>query len=108
MSLRELEEQIKDKIKFVNERQIRHNHQKLGSLKLYKGQSCWEFNLFTQEVKKAAVEKNAILTHDERGKEAMVVEQRVLAKSGCVYVVAINKPNALRKFIKLIDRMTKL
>jgi hypothetical protein len=70
-----------------------YNHD--GIILPKKGQTIWEINLETEEITEAEYEKTtvAILNADP-------VPKKIIQKIGCIYIPAINKKNALKKFRK--------
>jgi hypothetical protein len=53
---------------------------------MHKGQSVWQFNMRTKELIKR-------------------VENKFECEPYCLYVISINKENAAKKIIKLLDAM---
>ena len=70
-----------------------YNHD--GIILPKKGQTVWEINLQTEEITEAEYEKTtvAILNADP-------IPKKIIQKSGHIYIPAINKKNALKKFKK--------
>lgn len=82
----------KDEVKIVTQKQIEKKKVFLGSVRLRLGHTCFEINRETIEVKAAEFKTSA-----EFGK---AVRKEIVVTPGCVYVIALNKKNALKKFNK--------
>ncbi len=65
-----------------------------GSLNLHPGQSLWCFNMTTQTLEKIELKKEKNFDYETKDK---VDHSKIIMKSDCVYVAAINKKNAAKK-----------
>lgn len=71
-------------------------HQFIGDIIPYDGHKIWEINIETLEVKEAKFTNTTYQMFGENKKE-------IIAKEGFVYVAALNKKNALKKYNKGSD-----
>ena len=78
-------------------REIPKSKTLIDQTKLRKGQFVWKFNMKTKEFKK--VTEFTDVTVKLNGS----VHKKLLKEKDCLYVVAINKENAAKKIIKLLD-----
>lgn len=78
----------------------------LGKVTPHKGQFCFEINLITGTIEVAKFEKSTFImgkiTNDKKVKE-FKVDDEILVKPDCIYIVALNKKNALKKFVKISE-----
>jgi len=97
-------EQI-DKISVEVVKPIKKEKELLGTLRPQKGHKCFEINTLTNEVKEAEYSTNEtayLLNPDISVKSMSGYIKRVLnTKSDCVYITALNKKNALKKYQQL-------
>jgi len=66
-----------------------HKRRPIGTINLKKGQKIWQYNILTKELKEASFKRGR---NNKRG--ALIMEKN------CVYEVAINKKNAVKKMLK--------
>jgi hypothetical protein len=93
----ELEPQIKKEVV----KEIPKSKILLTTFHPQKGQFVWQYNIRTKELKKSD-KYETIATLKGGTKKKLIREQ------DCLYTVAINKENAARKFIKIIDALQNL
>lgn len=88
------------KMEVVAQKPVEQKTKLIGSMRPQKGQICWEYNTQTKELTPAEFQITSVSFDTPK------VNKRILVKDGCVYVLAINKKNALKKVIKhLLDRL---
>ena len=74
---------------------------KLFNFKPKKGQKVWEYNVVTGQTIPATFEPIIeTLKHDDLLTGERHASKRIIQKIDCLYVVALNKKNALKKFRK--------
>ncbi|MEX0313426.1 MAG: hypothetical protein AB3N18_04550 [Allomuricauda sp.] len=84
----------KDEKQIVAE--VKKQEKFLGSNRLRKGHTQWEYNTVTKEIKPAELE--SFVHMDEKGNTHR--RKKLLIKKDCRYVGALNKENALKKLKK--------
>lgn len=87
-----------EKDKVINVRQTEHEKQKLlNRIRPHKGHTLFEYNIETNEIKKAKIE--AVLEYPE-ATGLKKVQKKVVAQRNCLYVSALNEKNAIKKLKK--------
>lgn len=66
----------------------------LGSINVKTGHFLWEINEETGEIKKAEFKKTTAIYGAKKEPEELIVRE------GCVYIPALNKKNAIKKYLK--------
>jgi len=99
--MKELQQEIKDKIKSADQREIKKELKLIGKLTPKPGQKVWKLNLTTEKVTEAAVE---VIASFMVGKKH-VEQRKLVVENDCWYVAAINKENACRKFLKMLNNI---
>ena len=98
--MKELQEVIKDKIKSAEERELKKQLKHVGLLTPKPGQKVYKLNLTTESVDMATIELSCEFVNGK------VIEKRKLkVENDCWYVAAINKENACRKFLKMLNNI---
>lgn len=100
--MEEIKLKQKDQVKLVAERQQEKKVSFLGSTKLKKGHTLFEFNFDTQELKPASFEETDI--HYSTAKKGGKPHKKVVVNERCTYVPALNKKNAMRKLYKVYGK----
>jgi hypothetical protein len=90
----------KETVNVHAEKDMRKHAKHLGRVRLQKGQTLFEVNLQTRQVQPATYDEVAA---DLNGS----VVKKVFVKDHCVYIPAINKENACRKFLKQFEEFEK-
>lgn len=91
--MKELTPKHPDTIRIENQRQI-EQQKKIETLIPYPGQKLWELNPTT------GIITEVVFTTTEIGYQKKELHHRVTINPHCDYVLAINKTNAQKKFIK--------
>lgn len=91
--MKELTSHIHPSIAIHAQKEVAKQKQFLGSLKLHKGQTCYEMNIKTGVITKAEYSEVKI---DTSG----AVIKTIITKENCLYLTAINEENASRKFMQ--------
>lgn len=73
----------------------------LGSVMLKNNHTCFEINLKTLDVVPA--EYTSIVNYDQSKIGNFRKSKKVVIKDDCYYINALNKKNALKKFIKIFN-----
>jgi hypothetical protein len=101
--MKELEQHIKkgDKTAVHAQRQQQNEHQKVlqGTIKPLPGQIVWEINIETGEISEAYY-KQIDVDFEAAINKDFSPRKELITKDGFVYIPAINKQNALKKFNK--------
>lgn len=96
----EVKDQITPTTELVSPTNQKKEVKYVGSSKLHKGLILFEVNVQTHEINPALVKQVAVIDL----KSVTSNRHVVITKPGCMYVQAINKANALRKFKKHIEK----
>lgn len=100
-----------EKITIVNQRQVEHEKQFLGSTTLHKGHTFYEIDCSSGRISEAEykeekillVEEKCLLTGSVTGTTNRVVKE-IDCKENCLYVGALNLKSAKKKYFKwLLD-----
>jgi hypothetical protein len=89
--MKETETHLSDKVKINDERQIEKGIRFVGSTKLIPRHRCFEINLTSSEINEAKTEMLAIFGTPN-------VKRKVIINPNCIYICALNKQNAFKKF----------
>lgn len=90
----------KQKIDIVNQREVKKELRFEGKLTPQRGQFVWEFDTALGIIVK--VEPETIGVELVNGQPV----RKLVMKKGCLYCCAINKANAERKFMKMINQLS--
>ena len=82
----------KDEVKIVSQKQIEKKREFLGSVRPRPNQRCFEINRATGEANEAKYKISATFGNGTK--------KEIDIQPNCVYVVALNKANALKKYKK--------
>jgi hypothetical protein len=95
--MKELEthSKVKEEIKAI--KPIQKEKQLLATLKPQKGHRCFEINTATGEINEALFDRKNV-HYRITGNISGFVKKELLVKEGCVYITALNKENALKKY----------
>lgn len=93
--MKELEPQIKDKLNLSGQHAHLKQQKFVGSFKYYKGMKVWEMDMVKVEIKPAEYNQSTVGLDGE-------IKHTIIQKDNCVYVSALNKKNAERKFKKML------
>lgn len=96
--MKELQESIKDKVESAEQREIKKALILFGHLKPQRGQKVYELDITTHQIKEAAIEITATF---RKGAD----NRKLVVKNDCWYAVAINRENACRKFLKMLNNL---
>jgi len=100
----------------AEQRQVKSNTL-VAQIKPQPGHTVFEFDLATGQVQPATIEsvtvahvpQSKLPEHHIRvmGNTSNVVRKKVVQRPQCLYVSALNKKNAIKKFIPMYDRLKK-
>lgn len=71
----------------------------VGSIKLIKGLKLWQLNVKTLELSEVEITKKAAIRFDKKEVSA----KKAQFNPDCIYVQALNRANAEKKIIKLVN-----
>jgi len=99
-------EQPKDlkPVEIVSEQQQEKKLQIIGRQNMYAGQFCWEYNMETGEIKRAALEPAAVNYEEAQKGVPLQTHRKLIIRENCLYAVAINAKNAAKKFVKIMKQ----
>jgi len=94
-----------DKVEIVNQAEKKYELKKLGTITPQRGHTLFQINTQTGEITIAEFDKvDAVLPTRKNNADAGTVK-KVTIKTGCVYVSALNKRNAIKKYNKRIKQL---
>lgn len=79
---------------------IKKQAEHLLTLKPHKGHTCFEINVVTGEICEANIESSN-KRYQISGPGKGFVKKKIMVKDNCIYLTALNKENALKKYKKL-------
>lgn len=94
----------KDKIELVKQAQQEYKH--IGSIKYKPGSTLWQFNTETGELKPAKVIVKEQLLWVSKG-DCTKKTRSVIYENKCVYIWALNRKNAEKKILKVINNVIR-
>lgn len=94
----------KDKTEFV--KQVQQEYKYIGSIKYRPGSTLWQFNTETEELKpaKITVKEQLVWTSKDNCTKKT---RSVIYKDKCVYVQALNRKNAEKKILRVINNVIR-
>lgn len=87
-------ENIELSVQMQQEKKLKY----MGNQVLRKGHKCFEINTETMEVNEASYMKKDITLTDAL--DESYLSRSIMQKQNCIYINALNKKNALKKFIQ--------
>jgi hypothetical protein len=97
MNERDISLQTKEKLEIRAGQEKKYQEKYIGSIRPHKGHKLFEINLKEGTCSPAEfVQQDYVVGKDNQG----AAHKKVLVKPDCVYVSALNKENAIRKFLK--------
>lgn len=94
----------KDKTEFV--KQVQQEYKHIGSIKYRPGSTLWQFNTETGELKPAKVTVKEQLVWTSKG-NCTKKTRSVIYEDKCVYVQALNRKNAEKKILRVINNIIR-
>ncbi len=99
-----VEQKNKDSVSVVSQNEAYKNVKFLGRIQLKKGQTLYEINYNTGEVKEAEFMNDKTFFADLQ-KSLNPRQKKLIVKENCIYVLALNRKNAIRKFNNEIKKL---
>lgn len=98
--MRELEQHLKDskKVELNIKKQQEIEYVLQGTIKPKRGHKVWEINEETGEIKEAQYKQDTLVYHFNF-KHHPYYPEKLIVKSDCVYIPALNADNAKRKYL---------
>lgn len=110
--MKEIERQSKDEIREERQVPVEKKKEYKYSLRPYAGQYIWQLELATGYVTKAKTVDTVVMCDnidlgfiDIPNKDGVAVKKELVEKPGFLYIRAINKKNAVRKFTKYLESL---
>ena len=101
--MKELELLNQDKLQVSDEKPVEKKEVLIHTFRPQPGQKCWQYNFKTGKVTEAEYQMQNISYI--RAGEKNGVHRKIKMNTDCIYEVAINKENAIRKFRKKISNI---
>lgn len=98
---------VKDKIEIVGQAEKKYQVNKLATINPHKGHILYEFNLIKKEITVAEFDKQDVEMLKLK-KEWTGVTKKVIVKPDCIYISALNKKNAIKKFMQQSNEYDKM
>jgi hypothetical protein len=100
--VKELTQHLTPKIEHHEVKEVRKSEEHIASMRPQPGQNIYKYDTATKKI--------TVLTADDFEKVDIEiggqVNKKLVMKKGCLYVVALNRKNAAKKFLKLLCRYT--
>lgn len=90
----------KDQIEEVKQTKVEHQHKFLKRERYYNGHKCFEYNTKTKELKEALFEEEVVKFTDAM-QGNVSTSKKVVINVDSLYVTALNRKNAIKKFKKI-------
>jgi hypothetical protein len=103
--MKELIQHQKEELQVHSTTEQQKKQKYLGSLKLQKGLTCWELNIITGLIKQAHFESEAV-NYTTNNKSA--IRRKLIIKENCIYEMALNLDNAVRKLKAKLEKLKQL
>jgi hypothetical protein len=97
--MRETQPAHKDQIEIVKQVNVKKGVKLQSRILPGDGHNCFEFNIESNELRKAEIKREAII--DINKKTSTV--NKVMMKDGCIYITALNAKNAVKKLMKTLN-----
>lgn len=94
----------KDNTEFV--KQVQQEYKYIGSIKYIPGSILWQFNTETGELKPAKVIVKEQLVWTSKG-NCINKTRSVIYEDKCVYIWALNRKNAEKKILRVINNVIR-
>jgi hypothetical protein len=88
-----------EQIEIVSQKEVQKQLKHLGSIRLQRGHTLWEVNMKTGMITPATYETQAA-DFKAAAKGIQGVRRKLISKEGCMYIPALNKKNAAKKFVQ--------
>lgn len=97
---------LKIQLETVIEQQVdkQQEYRLVAQMRLKRGLSVFYYDMNTGEVEKLEIKKKVAIGYDKKVKKTNEAQD----KKNCIYVQALNKKNAIKKFKKMIDAAKKI
>ena len=94
-----VENETQDQVEIIDEKSIEKQEMFLGSLRPHSGHSCYEYDTETNTVQLAKFEQAEfnMITGEP-------LKRKIITKESAMYITALNKKNAIKKFSKILNR----
>lgn len=100
--MKETEKIIEDKIEIVGQREVSSEIRFIGSVKnLNRGLTCFEIDYVKNTIFPAEFKQELVFDANAIGKIRPV--KKIITKNNCFYVMALNKKNAFKQFLKHVN-----
>ena len=93
--LPEDERQVKQEINVKIDKELKF----IGSVRKIRGHSIFSYNIETNEIKLADIDRKVLVGLDGDP----IYKERVHLEKNCIYVQALNKKNAIKRIMKMIN-----
>lgn len=105
--MKELSKKTKEETAIVKQAEINKGMKFMGSQRIQKGHTMWQYNLDTGELSVAKMEAEAVMMPERDGfmgiriPAGIVTKTKVVTKENCQYFPALNRKNAIKKLNKI-------
>lgn len=99
--MRELEEKVKVDQEIVADQQQEKKLQFIGSTVVSPGHKLWELDVVSGNIVEASFDTSEVHVNFEENRT--VGRKKLIMKPGCLYASALNKKNAFKKFLKMVN-----
>lgn len=105
--MKELSKKTKEETAIVKQAEINKGLKFMGSQRIQKGHTMWQYNLNTGELIAAKMEAEAVMMPERSGfmgiriPAGTVIKSKIVSEENCQYFPALNRKNAIKKLNKI-------
>lgn len=99
--MKEIEYLPKDKVQIVDQKQIEKKLTYIGSTRIRKGHTLFEINYKEMTIEIAEFNSEVVMGADK----SISKKKKVNVKPNCIYIGALDKDNAVKKFFKQLKEI---
>lgn len=100
--MKEIEQLPQDKVQIVNQKEIEKKLIYIGSTRIRKGHTLFEINHKEMTIEKAEYISEGVIGADKKAHK----KKKVNVKPNCIYIGALNKDNAVKKFFNELKKVS--
>lgn len=96
----------KERTEIQQKKKQQKEHKLIGSIRHHPGLTLFSVNIKTEEVKPAEFVKESLITWNQavmQSKGKGNITRKIVVEKDCIYIEALNKGNALKKYRKLLE-----
>ena len=102
--MKEIEILQQDKLEVSAQKPILKGEKLIGKIRPQRGHTTFEINIVTGEVLEAQYSAITVELKEIKSNELSVKKKKIITNENCVYISALNKDNAKKKFNNLVKQ----